>query len=127
MPSRSATSPSMPECPTLRTVVSMSTAAEESTFPVRGSSSWPALSTLSGAGDWATSRPADEKERNVAARSIRNLRIPLSSIFSAMALHGVQQLRGVIADAVLEDDLDVFDVPDATRRIALDPRRPRWR
>src|SRR5579864_3494518 len=34
--------------------------------------------------------------------------------------HGVDQLRRIVSDAVLEHELDVFDVGDAHRRIAFD-------
>src|SRR5258708_20484458 len=43
----------------------------------------------------------------------------ISSILSITALHRIQQLAGVVSDAVLEDDFDVFDVRDASGRITL--------
>src|SRR5262249_16884357 len=39
---------------------------------------------------------------------------------AVMAPDGIEQLLRVVTDAVLEDDLDVLDVRDARRRVALD-------
>jgi len=36
-----------------------------------------------------------------------------------LAAHGFNELRGVVADAVLEDDLNLFDVFDIGRRVSL--------
>src|SRR6266568_6538306 len=46
---------------------------------------------------------------------MKNVRL----IFSIVALHRFEQLFGVVSDAVLEDDFDVFDIRDARGGIAL--------
>jgi hypothetical protein len=43
--------------------------------------------------------------------------IPL--IFPIVTLHRIEQPFGVVPDAVLEDDFDVFDIRDASGRITL--------
>src|SRR5262249_36131544 len=118
--SRRATSPSMPECPRLRTVVkplsrsSRANLAPKSTFPVRGSSSRPAFTSVTRTGDWAASGAVENRTKNNAANTVNNLRIrfnpPLRnkpSIFSIMALHRIQQLLRVVSDTVFEHDFDV--------------------
>ena len=41
------------------------------------------------------------------------------SVKADLAAHGFDELRGVVADAVLEDDLNLFDVFDIGRGISL--------
>src|SRR4029077_10184232 len=52
---------------------SISTAAGESTFPVRGSSRRPAFTRVRGAGDWAASCPAENRVKNNATNSANRL------------------------------------------------------
>jgi hypothetical protein len=59
-----------------------------------------------------------------AAKSVTSERIPLSPpltndplIFPIVALNGIEQLFGVVSDAVFEDDFDVFDIRDASTRV----------
>ena len=42
-----------------------------------------------------------------------------SLVLSVMALHRIEQLLGVIADAIFEDNLDVFNVGDASGGITF--------
>src|SRR5260221_1041649 len=41
------------------------------------------------------------------------------SVLAVVAFHGIEQLSGVVADTVFEDDLDVLDVRDVDGRIAF--------
>src|SRR5205823_14709453 len=43
-----------------------------------------------------------------------------ASVLAEPPLHRLEQLRGVVADAVLEHDPDVLDIADPARRVALD-------
>src|SRR6202165_701952 len=95
---------------------SISTAAGESTFPVWGSSSRPAFTRDTEEGDWAASCPVGNRTKNSDAHSVNRLRMRLGPpprsnplIFSITALHGIQQLFGIVSDAIFEHDFDVFD------------------
>src|SRR5438067_5144847 len=70
---------------------SISTAAGESTCPERGSSRWPA--------------------RTSSAAAL---------ILAIVTLHRIEKLRGVVSDAVFENDFDVLDIGNARGRIAFD-------
>src|ERR1700730_4027449 len=54
---------------------SIRTAAGESTFPVLGSSRWPAFTRVTGAGDWATICAIENKTKNNAANIVHSLRM----------------------------------------------------
>src|SRR6266404_7379707 len=57
---------------------SIKTAAGEITFPVLGSSRWPAFTRVTGAGDWATICPIENETKNNAANIVHSLRMLLS-------------------------------------------------
>src|SRR5882762_4758914 len=57
---------------------SMSTAAGESTCPVRGSSIRPALTRVWTVGVWATTSPMENKTKNNAARTVHTLGMRLN-------------------------------------------------
>ena len=40
-------------------------------------------------------------------------------VFPVPTLYGIQKLVGVVANTVLEDDFDVFDVRNSSRRITF--------
>jgi hypothetical protein len=60
---------------------SISTAAGESTFPVRGSSRRPALTRVTGADEWAAICPIENRPKNSGASNVHSMRIRLSPPF----------------------------------------------
>src|ERR1700730_12231260 len=63
---------------------SISTAAGESTFPVRGSRRWPAFTRVMLAGGWAASCPVENSAKNDAANSMNCLRMSTRSSLSPL-------------------------------------------
>jgi len=55
-----------------------------------------------------------------AARTLLSFKSWNHSVFLIMTLHGIEQFIGVVADAVLEHELNIFDVPDPRGWIAFD-------
>src|SRR5438874_2432809 len=84
--------------------LSISTAAGEMTFPVRGSSNRAALIIFALLDALANS--------DNAAKMVR-------LILTIMALYGIEQLFRVVSSAVFEDDFNVFDIRNVSGRIAF--------
>src|SRR5438552_981825 len=84
--------------------LSISTAAGESTFPVRGSSRRAALTRVTEAGVWAASCPTDNRTNDIA-KSKKGLRMRLNGlrknnclILPIMALDRIKEFLSFIAD-----------------------------